>query len=77
MPQSVVFLSIASLLSTEEVREISTHFLISFSGLKSREWDPWEKGTAKLRASEWCSQARGGHLRDIGPLRRPSRCCSL
>jgi hypothetical protein len=64
-PQSVVFLPIASLLKIEEGREISTHFLISFSGLKDPEWDPCEKGTVEL--SEWC-RPDAAHLRDIGPL---------
>jgi hypothetical protein len=65
-PESVVSLPIASLLRFEEGPEISTHFLISFFGLKGREWDPYEKET--VGSSERCSHGAAGAARDIGPL---------
>ena len=42
-PQSVACLPIASLLRTEEQCGISTHFLISSSGLKGAKWGPCER----------------------------------
>ena len=64
-PQSVAFLPIASLSRIEEGREISVHFLISFSGLKGPEWDPWEKDEVGNYRAVKSTRVR---LRDIGPL---------
>jgi hypothetical protein len=64
-PQSVAFLPIASPSRIEGGCEISTHFLISSSGLKGPEWDPWEKD----EVGKYCTaKLTRVHLRDIGPL---------
>jgi hypothetical protein len=65
-PQSVVSLPIASLLMFEEGPEISTHFLISFFGLKGREWDPCEKET--VGSSERCTASQNFPKSDLGLL---------